>query len=116
MSASLFCAMAHLDASVLRHHDAFIRTTLTLDPDVASALKERAKREDKPYKQVVNDLLRLGMAREGGGSSKKKKFKVRPHKGGFRPGVDLLKLNQLADDLEAEAFIAKPSKRRGRRA
>ncbi len=41
-----------------------MRTTLTLDPDVASALKERAKREDKPYKQVANDLLRLGMARE----------------------------------------------------
>ena len=29
--------------------------------------------------------------------------KTIPHSFGFRPGVDLDKLNQLADDLEAEA-------------
>jgi len=92
-----------------------MRTTLTLDPDVASALKERAKQEDKPFKQVVNDLLRLGMAREAGGSSSRRKFKIHPHKGGFRPGVDLLKLNQLADDLETDEFLIKTSTRKGRR-
>jgi hypothetical protein len=28
---------------------------------------------------------------------------VRPHAFGFKPGVDLDRLNQLADELEAEA-------------
>ena len=92
-----------------------MRTTLTLEPDVASALKERAKQEDKSFKQVVNDLLRLGMAREAAGLSSRRKFKVRPHKGGFRPGVNLLKLNQLTDDLETDAFLAKAANGRGRR-
>jgi hypothetical protein len=88
-----------------------MRTALTLDPDIARALKERAKRENKPYEQVVNELLRLGMARENEGASTRKKLKVQPHKGGFHPAVNLLKLNQLADDLETDAFLAKASKR-----
>ena len=83
-----------------------MRTTLTLDPDVADALKEQAGREGKPFKQVVNDLLRRGMALDKGQRAKTKPFRVKPHRGGVKSGVDLLKLNQLADDLEAEDFIA----------
>ena len=83
-----------------------MRTTLTLDPDVADALKEQAGREDKPFKQVVNDLLRRGMSLEKGKSAKTKPFRVKPHRGGFKPGVDLLKLNQLADDLEVDEIVA----------
>jgi hypothetical protein len=83
-----------------------MRTTLTLDPDVADALKEQAGREDKPFKQIVNDLLRRGMSLEKGQGAKGKPFRVKPHRGGFKPGVDLLKLNQLADDLEVDDFVA----------
>jgi hypothetical protein len=36
--------------------------------------------------------------------------KTIPHAFGFRPGIDLNKLNQLADELEAEAYAAKHSK------
>jgi hypothetical protein len=43
--------------------------------------------------------------------------KTIPHSFGFKPGVDLDKLNQLADELEAEAFAAKQrSPRRLRKA
>jgi len=80
-----------------------------LDPDVAEALKEQAGQEDKPFKQIVNDLLRRGMALEMGQKAKGKPFRVKPHRGGFRPGIDLLKLNQLADDLEVDDFIADQS-------
>ena len=83
-----------------------MRTTLTLDSDVADALKEQARREDKPFKQVVNDLLRRGMSLEKGAGAKAKPFRVKPHRGGFKPGVDLLKLNQLTDDLEVDDFVA----------
>jgi hypothetical protein len=30
------------------------------------------------------------------------RFEVRPHAFGFRPGVDLDRLNQLVDELDAE--------------
>lgn len=89
-----------------------MRTTLTLDPDVAEALKEQAGREDKPFKQIVNDLLRRGMALDKGRDTKQKPFRVKPHRGGFKPGIDLLKLNQLADDLEVDDFIDDQSKGR----
>ena len=79
-----------------------MRTTLTLDNDLAEALKERARLLDIPFKQVVNDVLRRGLSpavRE-----EKTVYRVKPLSGEFRPGVDLLKLNQLNDELEAQEF------------
>jgi hypothetical protein len=35
------------------------------------------------------------------------------HAFGFRPGIDLDKLNQLADELEAEAYAANQGPQRG---
>ncbi|MCY4421970.1 MAG: hypothetical protein OXC06_02750 [Acidimicrobiaceae bacterium] len=39
-----------------------MRTTLTLDDDLAAALKEQAQRVGQPFKQVVNDTLRRGLS------------------------------------------------------
>lgn len=84
-----------------------MRTTLTLDPDVADALKERMGQEGIPFKQLVNDLLRRGMTlHQTRDDEKENPFRVQAHQGSFKPGVDLLKLNQLVDDLEANAFVA----------
>ncbi|MDE2640962.1 MAG: antitoxin [Chloroflexota bacterium] len=80
-----------------------MRTTLTLDDDLAAALKEQARLLDKPFKQVVNDALRRGMApapRED-----RPRFRVKPLPGGLAPGVDPLRLNQLYDQLEIEDFL-----------
>ncbi len=38
-----------------------MRTTLTLDPDVAAKLRSRARRTGRPFKEVVNDALRSGL-------------------------------------------------------
>ena len=85
-----------------------MRTTLTLDDDVAEALKERARCMEQPFKQVVNDTLRRGLspvlAEAGPG------YVVRPHPSGFRPGVDPIRLNQLNDSLEAGAFPRSPTR------
>ena len=83
-----------------------MRTTLTLDDDLAAALKEQARRADQPFKQVVNDTLRRGLSPvlaepESG-------YEVRPHDSGFRPGVDPLRLNQLHDSLETGEFAGSP--------
>jgi hypothetical protein len=42
------------------HQD--VRTTLTLDEDVARRLKAEVRRSGKPFRTVVNELLRAGMA------------------------------------------------------
>jgi hypothetical protein len=38
-----------------------MRTTLTLDDDVAAKLKAAVKRERRPFRSVVNDALRAGL-------------------------------------------------------
>ena len=80
-----------------------MRTTLTLDDDVAARLRELAHRGRVPFKDVVNSVLRRGLAAqesaERGGP-----FRVEVFRSRFRPGVDPLKLNQLSDELEARNF------------
>lgn len=39
-----------------------MRTTLTLDPDLAAALQERARRTGATWKDVVNEAIRAGLA------------------------------------------------------
>ena len=85
-----------------------MRTTLTLDEDVARQLKERAGRSGESFKEVVNSTLRQGLAQGKRPVSKLPRFKVRPKACGFRSGVDVLRLNQLVDELEMEDFECKP--------
>lgn len=80
-----------------------MRTTLTLDDDLADELKQRAKALGVPFEQVVNDTLRRGLGLEA--PEDRPVFRVRPFRGGFRPGIDPLKLNQLNDELEVEDFL-----------
>jgi hypothetical protein len=80
-----------------------MRTTLTLDPDVAEKLKRRIAETKLPLKRVVNDALRAGLSPKKNGRTSK--FKVEPHSCRFKPGIDLDKLNQLADDLEAQESL-----------
>lgn len=39
-----------------------MRTTLSLDDDVAAQLEQLRARRDRPFKQLVNDVLRAGLA------------------------------------------------------
>lgn len=39
-----------------------MRTTLSLDDDVAAQLDQLRARGDQPFKQLVNDVLRAGLA------------------------------------------------------
>ena len=64
-------------------------------------------------KHVVNEALRRGLAVEPA-AKPKKRFRVVPHSFGFRSGIDVNKLNQLLDELEAQAF-AKAQARKKRR-
>lgn len=88
-----------------------MRTTLTLDPDVAEKLKRAVRQRKLPMKTVVNDLLRTALAKPA--ASAPKPFVVKPFDmGGFAPGIDPDKLNQLIDDLEVEEFLRKQARDR----
>ena len=87
-----------------------MRTTVTIDDDVAKELKERARRSDKSFKKVLNESLRLAFSMERSSIGRLKRFRVRPFRSAFRPGIDLEKLNQLADQLEVE--VGAPSFKR----
>lgn len=80
-----------------------MRTTLTLDDDLAGLLKSRAQQLGVPFKEVVNRSLRAGLGVEAR-PARKSTLKTLPHAFGFKPGLDLDKLNQLVDDLEAETL------------
>jgi hypothetical protein len=80
-----------------------VRTTLTLDDDLAGLLKRRARELNVPFKEAVNRTIRAGLG-EAAKARRGAAPKTIPHSFGFRPGVDLDKLGQLADELEAEDY------------
>jgi hypothetical protein len=82
-----------------------MRPTLTIDDDLAGLLKKRAREQGILFKEAVNRTIRVGL-----GQVRKPRRagvpKTIAHSFGFRPGIDLDKLGQLADELEAESFAA----------
>ncbi|MGZ5261463.1 MAG: hypothetical protein ACXWC0_27925 [Burkholderiales bacterium] len=53
-----------------------MRTTLTIDDDVAALLNKEMRKSGEPLKQVVNRAIRVGLAANA--KPKSKPFKVRP--------------------------------------
>ena len=78
-----------------------MRTTLTLDDDVAEKVKQLAEKRKLPFRRVLNDLLRRALAGQTQ-RARSAPFEVQTFRSALRPGVDPLKLNQLLDDLEVE--------------
>jgi hypothetical protein len=84
-----------------------MRTTLTIDDQIAKALKALAYRSGKPFKQVLNETLAAGLtaARE---PPPARPYRVKPASlGGVVPGVDLTKALRLAAALEDEELARK---------
>ena len=100
--------VTHLAIKKLAHYDVHMRTTLTLDDDLAHALRERARLLNIPFRQAVNDALRRGLS-PAIAETPSPEYRVTPHRSGFVQGVDPLKLNQLNDQLDAEAFAGPSS-------
>ena len=91
-----------------------MRTTLTIEDDLAGLLKRRARDLGLPFKEVVNRTLRAGLG-EQTKPRRRAAPKTIPHAVGFKPGIDLDKLNQLVDELETEAYAAGQRSRPGLR-
>lgn len=82
-----------------------MRTTLTIDDDLAAALKRSAQRSGKSFKAIVNEAIRRGLSTGEKPASRRERFRVLSARRGFLPGVDPLKLNQLVDELEVDGFL-----------
>jgi hypothetical protein len=78
-----------------------MRTTLTLDDDVAFGIK-KAQHEDpsRSFKQIVNDLLRTGLRSKTAKVSSKRPFKVEPLNLGLREDLNFDNIEELLDQLE----------------
>ena len=83
-------------------------TTLTIDDDLATALKVRARNSDKTNEAVVNDVMRMGLMTGEKLASDREAFRVPSARRGFLPGIDPLKLNQIVDELEFNGFLEMP--------
>ncbi|MEO6772715.1 MAG: antitoxin [Kofleriaceae bacterium] len=82
-----------------------MRTTLTLDPDVVRLLEDEVHRTRRPFKQVVNEAIRHGLAPAARAITTP--YKVKAHITKLAPGIDPTKFNGLVDELEDEAILAK---------
>ena len=87
------------------HHDAWMRTTVTLDQDVERMLRDAMHRTRRSFKETMNAVLRAGLT--GRVSSKSSPFTVKAKPMGLRPGIDPTGFNKLADELETDAVMEK---------
>jgi hypothetical protein len=83
-----------------------MRTTATLDDDVAAKLRELAHHQRKPFKAVLNAVIRAGLG-EAPVTYAAEPFVVEAHPCGLQPGFDNRRFNQLVDELDAEAAAGK---------
>lgn len=77
-----------------------MRTTLTLDDDVAARLQAEARRTGRPFKTVVNERLRMALA-QSATVQKKRPFKVEPRAMGGPPaGFSYDNVGALLEEIE----------------
>lgn len=77
-----------------------MRTTLTLDDDVAAKLKLQVRRTGRPFRDIVNDTLRRGLATSGRGVSRQPFIVETRDLGALRPGLNLDNIGEALELLE----------------
>jgi hypothetical protein len=83
-----------------------MRTTLTVEDHLAAKLKEAARKQNRSFKEIINEALRRGL--EAAEESRKvRRFRVKPMSMGAKPGIDYDKINQLLDEMEGEQLAVK---------
>ena len=77
-----------------------MRTTLTLDEDVAAKLKAEMRRSGKSFRDIVNETLRHGLV-EKRAATRRRPFKVEARDlGNLRPGLSLDNVGELLEQIE----------------
>lgn len=78
-----------------------MRTTLSLDDDVARRLQQESRRSGMSFKEVVNHFLRRGLT--AAKRPARKPFAVTARKLGLPPGLSYDNVEQLLEALEGPA-------------
>lgn len=78
-----------------------MRTTLTLDPDVAAKAKKGASQLGKPLKEVINSALRIGLD-EVLKPARSRSYRTKPRPLGLRPGLSYDNISDLLARAEGE--------------
>ena len=79
-----------------------MRTTVTLDPDIAARLNRLATERGTSFKATINATLRAGLE---AGSTATKPYREVTRSLGVQPGIDLTKALRLAAELEDEETV-----------
>ncbi len=88
-------------------HDAFMKTTLTLDSEIIERLRQEAELGKQSIEATANAALRRGLGFDV--PSKREPYRIQPHSSDFSSGIDPRRLNRLLDDLEVETFLTQDS-------
>jgi hypothetical protein len=81
-----------------------MRTTLTLDEDVAAKLKAESRRAGRPFREVVNETLRRGLASRRT-PSRQQAFRVTVRDlGNLKPGLSLDNVAELIEHVEGSLY------------
>jgi hypothetical protein len=73
-----------------------MRTTLTLDDDVAVQIERLRRERDANLKDVINDILRRGLQDIASSPKKRKPFRTKT----FNMGVPLIDIDNTAEGLD----------------
>jgi hypothetical protein len=82
-----------------------VRTTVTLDADLAAKLRSLARERGISFTEALNSTLRRGLA--PGGSGSRRRYRLASKRLGLRPGIDLEHALRLAGELEDAETIRK---------
>lgn len=81
-----------------------MRTTVTLEEDVAARLIELQRQTGRSFKAIVNETLRLGLECQARAQrSPRPRFRVTARALGIRPGLNYANVGELLEQLEGEA-------------
>ncbi len=78
-----------------------MRTTLTLDPDIAAKAKQGATRLGRPFKEVINAALRVGLD-EILTPPAAQPYETKPRRLGLRHGFSYDNISELVAGAEGE--------------
>lgn len=81
-----------------------MRTTVSIDPDLAAKLHAAARERGTSFKEALNSALRAGL---GAQAAKATPYRLQPRRLGLRRGVDLDRGLRLAAALDDEEVVRK---------
>jgi len=77
-----------------------MRTTLSLDDDVATKLKTEARLADRPFREIVKEMLRRGLASRRV-TANRQAFKITARDlDDLKPGLSLDNVAELTEQLD----------------